>query len=142
MHDSNPEGLKVQYDTSLYREVRELQRYTLNRVTYTTHDEGLMKDVGTPVNKKFVVWGKVRNIKRFEFDRIAGIFDDGSLIFEFRQSMGSTIPQVKDKLELHGVKARQPRMRYLVKEVLPSLSIMIGRTLISPIGNEGAPEGT
>lgn len=142
MHDSNPEGLLVQHNTSLYREEREFERFTLLRVTRTTEDQGLMKDAGTPVNTKYVLWGKIRPIKRMERDRIAGRFDDGSLVFEFRQPMGTKVCQVRDKIELHGVQSRQPRMRYLVTRILEDLTLLIGRALITPIGNEGEPQGT
>jgi len=142
MQDSNPEGLLVQHDSSLYREIREFERFTLVRVTHTTKEMGLMEDVGVPKNTRYVIWGKIRPVKRFEFDRIAGIFDDGSMIFEFSMPLRSRVPQVKDRIELHGVQSRQPRMRYLVNQILPDLSITIGRCRITPIGNEGVPENT
>lgn len=142
MQDSNPEGLLAQYNTSLYREVREFERFTVNRVTSTTRDMGLVHDVGEPVNTPYAIWGKIRPIRRFEFERIAGIFDDGSLVLEFRMPMRSKVVRVRDKLELHGVQSRQPRMRYLVTQILPDLTLLIGRALITPIGNEGAPENT
>ena len=142
MQDSNPEGLLVQHNTSFYREVREFERFTIDRVTHTTKDMGLIKNVGVPVNTPFVLYGKIRPVKRFEFERIAGIFDDGSLVFEFRMPMRSKLPHVRDKIEKHGVQSRQPRMRYLVTQILPDLTLLIGRALITPIGNEGEPENT
>ncbi len=140
--DSNPEGMLAQHNTSLYREEREFERFTLTRTTVAYEDQGMMKNVGEPVYNRYIVWGKIRPVKRFEMDKISGRFDDGSMIMEFRMSMGSNIPQVTDKVELYGTQSRQPRLRYLIKEILPDLSITIGRLLISPIANEGAPEET
>lgn len=142
MHDGNPHALAAQHDASLYREVREFERFTLIRVDHTTINRGLMKDVGVPKDIRYVIWGKIRPIKRFEFDRIVGTFDDGSMVLEFNMPLKSKVPQVKDFVELHGVQSRQRRMRYLIKEILPDLSVMIGACLISPIGNEGAGVGS
>jgi len=137
-----PEQVIIQHDTSEYRDMREFERFTMIRtVASTPYDRGLVEDVTSPVRETYVIWGKIRTRKRFGIEHLQGVFDDGSLILEYKFPMRDKVPQVSDFVELHGVTGRQPRMRYLVNTILPQSSITVGRCVITPVGNEGAPAG-
>ena len=136
------EDIIVKHDTSEYRDAREFERYTMIRTSASEpYDRGLVEDVTRPVRNTYVIWGKIRVKKRFELEHVQGVFDDGSLILEYKFPMRDKVPQVNDFVELHGVTGRQPRMRYLVNTILPQSSITIGRCVITPVGNEGVPGG-
>jgi len=136
------EDTVVKHDTSEYRDIREFERYTMIRtVPSEPYDRGLVENVTYPTRLTYIIWGKIRVKNRFELEHIQGVFDDGAMILEYKFPMRDKVPQVGDFIELHGVTGRQPRVRYLVKEILPQSSITIGRCLITPVGNEGAPTG-
>jgi len=136
------EDIIIKHDTSEYRDAREFERFTMIRtIASEPYNRGLVKGVTHPVRNPYVIWGKIRVKNRFELEHVQGVFDDGSLILEYKFAMRDKVPQVNDFVELHGVTGRQPRIRYMVNTILPQSSITVGRCLITPVGNEGAPAG-
>jgi len=138
----NSEDLLIQHETSLYREVREFETFIMVRFSSTVSDHGLIKDVHAPVQTKYAIWGKVRQIKTYEQEKIPGVFKEGSLIFEFKMPLGSNVPQLGDHLLYHGVFAREPRTIYLVQFLFEQASITIGKCVITPISKNELVHGS
>lgn len=132
---ANAEDMIVQHDTSLYREVREFERYIMVRHSQDSQNRGLLEDVRYPVRNKYAIWGRIRPMKMYEQEKVAGKFKDGTLIFEFKMPLRSHVPNVGDYLYV-AVLSRQPRTKYLVSQILSQLSLTIGRCVITPIGKE------
>jgi len=137
----NAEDLLVQHDTSLYREVREFERYIMVRHSADSSNRGLIKDVQHPTRDKYAVWGRIRPMKIYEQEKVAGVFKDGMLILEFKMPLRSQVPQIGDYLHTATI-SRQPRTKFLVSHILPQLSLTIGRCIITPIGTERRMESS
>jgi len=140
MPDSNL--IETQAHASLEREVKEFQRYILIRHTAERSDMGRLHNVGSPVDNKFAIWGKIRTLKRIEHERLSGVYDNGALVFEFAFPLKTLVPQIDDYIEAHGVTNRQPRQRFLIKEIFPDSSMLIGKCIITPIGKMTLMEGS
>lgn len=140
MQDSN--RILAEEFTSQERSVKEFQRYILIRHSVTFSNMGRMKNIGAPVDNNFAIWGRIRTTKRIEQERISGVYDNGALVFEYDFPMGTYIPQIGDYIEAHGVANRQPRQRFLIKEIFPDSSIKIGKCIITPIGKTVPSQGS
>ena len=140
MQDSNL--IEAEAHASLEREVKEFQRYILIRHTAVRSDMGGLHNVGSPVDNKFAIWGKIRTMKKIEQERLSGVYVNGMLMFEFAFPLKTLVPQIDDYIEAHGVINRQPRQRFLIKEIFPDSSILIGKCVITPIGKMTPTEGS
>lgn len=138
----NSNLIEAQAHASLEREVKEFQRYILIHHSAARSNMGRIHGVGRPVDNKFAIWGKIRTLKKIEHDRLSGVYSTGILMFEFAFPLKTLVPQIGDYIEAHGVVNRQPRQRFLIKEIFPDSSISIGKCIIAPIGQITPTEGS
>lgn len=115
-------------------------RFILIRQTSTTSDIGMVEDVETPVDNRYAIWGKLRSLKVYEIEKVAGFFAKGMVAFDYKMPEGTYVPQDDDYVTPVPI-GRQPSMRYRIITILDNRNPFEGKCIVQPIGEKQHDNG-